>query len=115
MALGVGIPLAIVGAGGVSDANSQITRLGCDPDNGTCQDNTNVRKAEDLANGPRRTGQIEEGVGIALIGVGAAAVVGGLVWHFVEPTSQGPTQGANVGVRPDARPGYAGLSIGGSF
>lgn len=115
VALGVGIPLAIVGAGGVSDANSKITALGCDPDSATCKDNNNVAAAEGYANGPRRTGQIEEGVGIALIGVGAAAVVGGLVWHFVEPTSQAPTQGANVGVRPDARPGYAGLSVGGSF
>ena len=115
VALGVGIPLAIVGAGGVSDANQQIRDNGCDPDTGTCLDSSNVTAAENLANGPRRTGQIEEGVGIALIGVGAAAVIGGLVWHFVEPTSQAPTQGANVGVRPDARPGYAGLSVGGSF
>lgn len=121
VALGVGIPLAIVGAGNVSDANAQIAGLNCDANN-VCQGNAQVspldagRKATDIANGARRTGQIEEGVGIALIGVGAAAVIGGLVWHFVEPTGPAsPQTGTNIGVRPDARPGYAGLSIGGSF
>jgi hypothetical protein len=72
--------------------------------------------AGSIANGPRQTGTIEEGIGLGLIGVGAAAVVGGLVWHFVEPTGPADTsQKAKLTVRPDSRPGYQGLSVVGTF
>ena len=54
-------------------------------------------------------------IGGVVGGVGVVAVVGGLVWHFIEPTSPAPQGGSHIGVRPDARPGYAGLSIGGTF
>ncbi|MGH7280691.1 MAG: hypothetical protein ACRELY_04145, partial [Polyangiaceae bacterium] len=120
VALGVGIPLAIIGTGNVSDANDEIRRDQCDPDNTTCpnlpKNDPRIADATRIANGPRQNALVEQDLGIALIGVGVAAVVGGLVWHFVEPT--GPTtrqSGGNLTVRPDVRPGYSGLFIGGAF
>lgn len=49
-------------------------------------------------------------VGIIVGGVGLAAVVGGLIWHFVEPT--GPK---TVALLPSFAPGYAGVALGGHF
>jgi hypothetical protein len=53
-----------------------------------------------------------ETIGGVVLGVGAAAIAGGLIWHFVfdKPKTQ-----AAFEIRPDARPGYAGLGVGGSF
>ena len=51
---------------------------------------------------------------VALI-AGGAVLVGGLLWHFLEPT--GPVTKASVkpSLTPAVAPGYAGLSLGGSF
>jgi tetratricopeptide (TPR) repeat protein len=49
-------------------------------------------------------------VGIIVGAVGAAALIGGLVWHFVEPT--GPKK---VALLPSFAPGYGGVALGGSF
>jgi len=57
------------------------------------------------------SGILVRGVGIAVAGVGLAGIVGGLVWHFVEPT--GPAKTATF--LPAIGPGYAGLSFGASF
>jgi hypothetical protein len=122
VAIGVGIPLAIIGSNNITSADNQITGLGCalsDTGQNTCAPGAPQQtrdQAGNLANGPRTNGSIEEGIGFALIGVGAAAVVGGLVWHFVEPTGPADTsQKAKLTVRPDSRPGYQGLSLVGTF
>ena len=48
--------------------------------------------------------------------VGGAMIVGGLVWHFLEPTG---TKSSSTGVRrnfsPTIAPGFGGLSYGGTF
>jgi hypothetical protein len=62
------------------------------------------------------TGRSMETIGLIAGGVGLAAVVGGLVWHFVEPTAPSepaPTPGARV--TPVVGPGYAGVGVGGRF
>jgi hypothetical protein len=62
------------------------------------------------------TGRSLELVGGIVGGVGAAAVVLGLVWHFAEhPRSAdtGPTTA--VKVQPIVAPSYGGLAIGGAF
>lgn len=46
--------------------------------------------------------------------IGGALIVGGLLWHFLEPTGPADATGKPK-LRPDAGPGYAGLSFGGSF
>ncbi|MEO7109508.1 MAG: hypothetical protein ABI183_03630 [Polyangiaceae bacterium] len=117
VAIGVGIPLAIIGANNITTADNRITADGCEVGVELCPGvNANSLDAADQANGPRNNGSIEEGIGIGLIGVGAAAIVGGLVWHFVEPTGPADTsQKAKLTVRPDSRPGYQGLSVLGTF
>ncbi len=120
VAIGVGIPLAIIGSNNITTADAQIAMDGCqlgDDGINTCSGpNQNPGDAMDQANGPRKNGSIEEGLGIGLIGVGAAAVVGGLVWHFIEPTGPADmSQKAKLTVRPDSRPGYQGLSVVGTF
>jgi hypothetical protein len=55
-------------------------------------------------------------VGGVVIGIGAAFVVGGLLWHFLEPT--GPVEKTGKlkpSVTPQVAPGFAGMSLGGSF
>ena len=47
-------------------------------------------------------------LGVIFTAVGGAALVGGLVWHFLEPT--GPTHAAFL-VAPAVGPGYAGLGL----
>ena len=63
-------------------------------------------------------GRTLETVGVIGLAVGAAAAVGGLVWHFTEPTSR-PASGAlhvtPVLYRPSAagRGDFTGVSVSG--
>jgi hypothetical protein len=53
-------------------------------------------------------------IGAVVTGVGGALVVGGLIWHFLEPTGdRSSTAGAKV--RPQVGPGYGGLALTGRF
>jgi hypothetical protein len=45
--------------------------------------------------------------------IGIAGVAGGLIWHFLEPTSSSGSSGSSLS--PVVAPGYAGLSLGGHF
>jgi len=96
-----GAVLLVVGSGKVSSANSACpSHSGCDQ--------------SVAAEG--NTGRTMETIGIiggiaGIVGVGA-----GLVWHFTEA---GPAQTASTGhgtyVTPVVTPGFAGMSLGGSF
>lgn len=52
-------------------------------------------------------------IGAVVTGVGGALVVGGLVWHFLEPT--GPKESAKTKVQPQLGPGYGGFALTGRF
>jgi hypothetical protein len=54
-------------------------------------------------------------VGVVAGSVGIAAVAGGLIWHFMEPTSSGPQQTGRPLVVPQVAPGYAGVGVLGRF
>jgi hypothetical protein len=54
----------------------------------------------------------QPGVGLLVMGAGALVAVGGVIWHFLEPTSK---DAAKVHLTPGITPGYAGLSLGGGF
>lgn len=56
------------------------------------------------------TGVLLENVGWITGGVGLAAIAGGLIWHFLEPTGQ-----KSAALAPVVGPQYAGLSLSGSF
>ncbi len=94
-ALVTGVVLYAVGAGDVSSAENAC------PKRTACQ-----QSVADQGN----TGRTLEAVGVVAGVVGVAAVAGGLVWHFKEPTSS-----SSAAVSPVVAPGYAGLSLGGHF
>jgi tetratricopeptide (TPR) repeat protein len=98
-ALATGVVLLIIGNGKVSDAESR-----CDPDT---PGGRNCRNVEAVADG--NSGRSLMTVGGVVGGVGLAAVIGGLVWYFVQPANR-------VGwLTPQFGPGYAGLSGSGTF
>jgi hypothetical protein len=96
-ALVAGAVIFVVGAGKVSDAEANC------PTHKDCA-------ADDEKTG--NSGRTLEAVGIIAGSVGAAAVVGGLLWHFLE--RPGASKSA-ASVAPDVRPGYAGLRLGATF
>jgi hypothetical protein len=101
-ALVTGGVLFIVGSGKISTADKS-----CDPTTRICQPGTDA-----VSTG--NSGRTLEGVGIATGAVGLAAIAGGLIWHFAENTAPSqPTTGTHV--TPSVAPGYAGLSLGGTF
>jgi hypothetical protein len=60
------------------------------------------------------SGRTTETAGVVVGSVGAAALVGGLLWHFLEPTGSSQKTGRPV-VTPQVGPGYAGVGVGGRF
>ncbi|MDB5221265.1 MAG: hypothetical protein JWO86_9192 [Myxococcaceae bacterium] len=74
--------------------------------------------ASDFADRQDRAGksQNQPTIGGVIIGLGGALVATGLIWHFLEPT--GPvekTGSTKPTLVPAVAPGYAGMSLGGSF
>jgi hypothetical protein len=107
-AIVTGIVLLAVGENDISGAPAICGPLDA---KGDCTLDGNGAKSQ------QSTGNTLAAVGGIVGGVGVVAVIGGLIWHFAEPT--GPDTSApktgKLDVHPDARPGYAGLSIGGTF
>ena len=98
-----GVVLLVVGQGKISDSKDKCPI----PPGGTAR----VCPAGFDGPGAQSSGNTLSAVGGVVGGVGVAAVVGGLIWHFTEPT--GPETRARI--RPDVRPGYAGLTVGAHF
>ncbi len=98
----VGVVLLAAGAAKVSDAANL-----CAPNN-VCKDPTTQQEASNKDS----QGRSQETAGAIVGGIGVAALVGGLVWHFAEPT--GPSS-SGAHLRPSVGPGFAGLSLGGAF
>jgi tetratricopeptide (TPR) repeat protein len=112
--LGTGVLLVVVGAGNVSSANDALTKDGCDLNNPSkkCTSGTPADVASQ--NDKLTSGTRTETIGGVLIGVGAVAVVGGLVWHFAfDKPKAGEKAGASL--LPVVSPGYAGVGLGGTF
>jgi hypothetical protein len=95
-----GVVLYAVGSSDVSTAQNQC------PSRSNCPKNV-----ADQGN----SGRTLETVGGVLGGVGLAAVIGGLAWHFLEPTSPASASASATRVSPIVAPGYAGLAVGGAF
>jgi hypothetical protein len=91
-----------VGSGDVSSANT------------ACPSHQNC--AQDIAN-KGNTGRGLETAGVITGAVGVVAVGAGLIWHFTEPTTPrtGSAPAPGTQMTPVVAPGYAGLSLGGSF
>lgn len=86
-----GVIMLIVGAGKVSDSKSQCPGNSCPADKLASAQSEN------------KSGYTLETVGLIVGGIGVAGVVGGLVWHFMEPTGD-----KRAAFAPVVTPGYAG-------
>jgi tetratricopeptide (TPR) repeat protein len=115
-------PWVLLGAGGAAvvtgiillaigenDINNSFSA--CGNPNPSSENCSNTQAAYDK----QSQGNTLAAVGGIVGGVGVLAVAGGLIWHFVEPTGPDTKSTGHIELHPDARPGYAGLSLGGAF
>ncbi len=119
------LPWLVVGLGGAAVITGAILLVAapkvpsnCNESSGSC---TAVPASEDagqLANERSQAGtSVGERKGGLIAIISGAGVIGiGLLWHFLEPT--GPvekTGNTKPSLVPAVAPGYAGMSLGGSF
>ncbi len=118
IAIVAGVVIVVTGANAIGSAKDEFKTKGCDVGKSSCVDPTTGTNLIPIAeinriNAKLSGGYRTETLGGVVIAVGAAAVAGGLVWHFLD--KPGKKEGATVDVRPVATPGYAGIGVGGSF
>lgn len=113
----VGVGGAAVVVGIVVFATAPSLPVGCDPDTRKCAKSNPNEPATETADRWRRAGNSKDQpvIGGVIAGVGGAFVLGGLLWHFLEPTGPVEKSAAKTKVTPHVSPGFAGLSLGGSF
>jgi hypothetical protein len=117
-------PWIVVGAGGIAIivgvvviATAPKAPEGCSASSETCTKIANeppdaFAKRQEEA-GKAKNQPIYGGI---TIGGGAVLVVGGLLWHFLEPTGPVEKTGSlKPKLSPQVAPGFAGMSLGGSF
>jgi len=112
----VGLGGAAVVAGVVVLATAPKFPENCTRSTGTCALNQGeLRESASYKDRQERAGNAvnQPIAGGVIAGIGGAFVVGGLLWHFLEPT--GPETSGKPKLRPEAAPGFAGLSYGGAF
>lgn len=112
-------PWVVVGLGGLAIAVGAVVYAvapslpgDCDVNSFKCvrksgESSDEFNKRQDEAN----RSQNQPTAGIIVMASGGALVLGGLVWHFLEPT--GPRDKARL--QPAVGPGYGGVALGGSF
>ena len=113
---GTGVAAAIAGGVMLGVGQNEVIQSRTESTGGPCLKNTDgsytCKTPPDMKT---RGQQNQDGVTLSNVGiivgsVGLAAVIGGLIWHFVEPT--GPKK---VSLVPSFAPGYAGVALGGRF
>ena len=114
-----GVGLATVAVGIVVIITTPSLPPGCDADRKTCSLLTGETvTSSSLADRESTAGKSKSQptIGGVIVGAGAAVAIGGLLWHFLEPT--GPVEKTGKikpQLVPAVAPGYAGMSLGGSF
>lgn len=124
----VGVGAAAVITGIVIIATTPELPAQCDADKKTCTplpgESPDQFKSRQEQAGNSKDQPVVGGI---IAGAGGVLVLGGLVWHFLEPT--GPKESAAIGkksvgalppkpttkVAPAVAPGFAGLAVGGTF
>jgi hypothetical protein len=91
----------LVGSGDVSSAKK------------TCPVSTKCPVASAISQG--NTGDTLESAGSVTFFVGLAAVAGGVLWHFLEPTGPASGSPSKASFTPVVGPGYSGASVVGRF
>lgn len=114
------LPLIVAGAGGAIAIIGGILYMGATsdyneaddacPDHDVCPD-----EITEQGNSAVRRQRVSAAVGIG----GLAIAAGGLIWYFLAPAEGGTTAKApprrRTAVAPALEPGYAGVSVSGSF
>jgi hypothetical protein len=111
----LGVVGGIVFAGGmskVSEAEDVCPTHKCPP-------NVPPKAAADAID-KGNAGRQQQVIGGVVLGVGVAALGGGLLWYLLSsPSSESPSKAAislrRTHATPAVAPGYAGISVGGSF
>ena len=109
---GGGLVLTLIGAGVYSGGAKKVSDAEEACPNHKCKDDAN----SDLGN----QGLTQKRAGGALIGVGLAAVAGGVVWYLVSANADGGAKAAGTATTrtmllPTYSPGFAGLALSGGF
>jgi tetratricopeptide (TPR) repeat protein len=120
------MPLIVAGGGGVLGVVGAVVLVGgiskvqeaektC-PTHKCADDVPGASEAIELGNAGRQ----QQVIGGVLLGAGVAAVGGGLLWYFLSSPSNDTSPKAAFSLRratttPAVGPGYAGISLGGSF
>ncbi len=108
---GVGAVTIVVGVVIIATAPARPTN--CDKGNQTCT-RTPGETDDQLKNDQDRAGKADSQpvVGLGVAAVGGLLLVGGLVWHFLEPSG---SSNAGVQVAPWMSPHASGLTLGAKF
>lgn len=107
-------PWIVVGAGGAAAVGGVVLyAIGAGDVSSASQACPSRKNCSQTVTDKGNNGRTLETVGAVLGGVGLAAVAGGLVWHFLEPTT--PEKSTAAHVSPVVTPGYAGLGVSGAF
>jgi tetratricopeptide (TPR) repeat protein len=116
-------PWIVVGLGGAGVVTGIVLLAAakipdnCDASSGSCKPTPgeSTKQLDDDRSTAGTAKGLKTGGVVTLIG-GAVILTGGLLWHFLEPT--GPVEKTGKikpVVTPAVAPGYAGMSLGGSF
>jgi tetratricopeptide (TPR) repeat protein len=113
----IGLGGAGIVAGVVVLATTPKLPAGCDASTQKC---TRSPSETDAAFKDRQaqagSSQNQPVAGYIALAAGGVFVAGGLLWHFLEPTGPVEKTGkTKPNVKPELGPGFAGLSLGGSF
>lgn len=120
--VGGGIPVLVGGLTIKNNATTNALNKGCTPDGSpTSTTSSGNCTTDDKIGYSNRSqdGATQANIGGVLLAVGGLAVVGGLVWHFLETPADAhaSTSGARrrPALRVTAAPGYGGVAASGSF
>ena len=118
-------PWLVAGVGGLALVSGltvyiiglQTAPSGCSTSTRTCTREGQNESEASFLDRQQKAGNaagLQTGGLVTMIG-GGVLTVGGLVWHFLEPTGPKPTEAKTPKLTPSLAPGYAGLQLGGRF
>jgi hypothetical protein len=112
-------PLIVAGAGGaVAIVGAVLLVTGIKSENDAADQCPLRRQCPQEVTDQGNSARTQQKIGGVMIGVGGAAIVGGLIWHFASgPSSsaQTPRSGQRAALAPVIAPGFTGLSLAGRF
>jgi hypothetical protein len=107
-------PFIIAGAGGaIAIVGTVLLLTGIKSENDASDQCPERKQCPQDVTDQGNSARTQEKIGGAMVGVGGAAIVGGLIWHFVSASSS--PQSSHAGVAPAIAPGFAGVSLAGRF